>query len=218
MFDIDGTLLESFQVDSECFVDAVRQVTGQSIDSDWSRYQHVTDSGILREFLASNDFSEQAPAIDRQIDQQPIKAQIKRQFVKNLKVAMAKSAVKPIAGAAKLINHLNASEEFAISIATGGWRESAQLKLESAGIDYADIPIATADDHYSRIEIMKIAAQKASADQYPCSYFGDGEWDKAACTELGFRFVLVGNRISHQPQLENFKSIEKVLAAALGKS
>ena len=45
----------------------------------------------------------------------------------------------------------------AISFATGGWYESAILKLESAGIKISNIPIASANDHHSRIEIMKIA-------------------------------------------------------------
>lgn len=35
-------------------------------------------------------------------------------------------------------------------------------------------------------------------------YFGDAEWDKAACEELGFQFVLVGKRTTHQPSIDDF--------------
>lgn len=51
MFDIDGTLIESDDFDSECFTEAVKEVTGFDIDTDWSRYEHVTDAGILNEFF-----------------------------------------------------------------------------------------------------------------------------------------------------------------------
>jgi beta-phosphoglucomutase-like phosphatase (HAD superfamily) len=34
MFDIDGTLIESADFDSECFTEAVKEVTGFDIDTD----------------------------------------------------------------------------------------------------------------------------------------------------------------------------------------
>jgi len=49
MFDIDGTLVESYDVDSKLFVESVYEVTGLSIDANWGRYRNVTDSGILQE-------------------------------------------------------------------------------------------------------------------------------------------------------------------------
>ena len=51
MFDIDETLIKSYNFDSECFVEAIKETTGIEIDSDWKNYKHVTDTGILNEFF-----------------------------------------------------------------------------------------------------------------------------------------------------------------------
>ena len=54
MFDIDGTLAETFQVDSECYVQALKDVFGFSdVNTDWSSYKHTSDSGILNELVQS---------------------------------------------------------------------------------------------------------------------------------------------------------------------
>ena len=50
MFDLDGTLSESFDLDSATFVDALEDVFGlHDVSADWATYPHVTDSGILAE-------------------------------------------------------------------------------------------------------------------------------------------------------------------------
>src|SRR5579872_1709471 len=52
MFDIDGTLTESMKLDEECFIRAFKDVFGfADIDTDWMRYKHVTDSGLLQEIF-----------------------------------------------------------------------------------------------------------------------------------------------------------------------
>src|SRR5205809_7788634 len=48
MFDIDGTLTQTFQADEACFVQALREVFGfTGINTDWACYPHCSDSGIL---------------------------------------------------------------------------------------------------------------------------------------------------------------------------
>ena len=97
-----------------------------------------------------------------------------------------------------------------LSIATGGWAETAQMKLNSAGFDISGIPMASSNDHYSRKEIMKIALVKSKvSDIEKVTYFGDAEWDKRACKELNFNFVLVGNRFQHNQSISNFKLFEQ---------
>lgn len=54
MFDIDGTLVESYDFDASCFVQAVQNVLDICIDTDWSKYVHVTDSGILDEIISTH--------------------------------------------------------------------------------------------------------------------------------------------------------------------
>jgi len=53
MFDIDGTLTETMKVDEECLVRSFVEVFGfTDIETDWSHYPHVTDSGIFHEVYA----------------------------------------------------------------------------------------------------------------------------------------------------------------------
>lgn len=201
MFDIDGTLVESYEIDSQCFIEAVKEVTGLSINADWSRYQHVTDSGILNEVILSGDFS----------NKEEIKVEVKQLFLKKLERSLARQPVKEITGAAAFLKLLQSMSNIVVSLATGAWRESAILKLESANINISSIPLASSNDHYSRVEIMKLAAKKAENNQYPCTYFGDGEWDKEASSKLGYNFVLVGDRFAHSPSIMNFKSAKSAL-------
>jgi beta-phosphoglucomutase-like phosphatase (HAD superfamily) len=52
IFDIDGTLTETNEVDDECFVKAFaasHQIT--EIETDWTKYTHVTDSGLVSEIF-----------------------------------------------------------------------------------------------------------------------------------------------------------------------
>src|SRR5438552_5466848 len=48
MFDIDGTLTQTYQADEICFVQALREIFGfTNINTDWASYPHCSDSGIL---------------------------------------------------------------------------------------------------------------------------------------------------------------------------
>lgn len=201
MFDIDGTLVESYEIDAQCFVEAVKEVVGLEVNPDWTVYQHVTDAGILEEIFAKHGVA----------DRQDAMSSIKQLFIEKLKQAIAKEPVREVSGAAVFIADLKAKDNIIVSLATGGWYESAVLKLDSAGIDYSSLPFASSNDHISRVEIMKAAEREATKGaNYPCTYFGDGGWDKKACEELGFDFVLVGNRLQHNPSIDSYDAIEKI--------
>jgi phosphoglycolate phosphatase-like HAD superfamily hydrolase len=195
MFDIDGTLVESYDFDAECFSEAVKEVTGIDIDTNWSRYKNVTDSGILNEFFEENQI----------IDTTTVSADIKKIFLIKIEERIAIETIKEISGASAFLSKLQTFDNVVISFATGGWYESAVLKLESAGIDYSGIPIASSNDHHSRIEIMKIAEKLVIGDgNVPFTYFGDGSWDLKACEELGVNFVLVGSKLKHNQTIKDF--------------
>ena len=52
IFDIDGTLTQTADVDSRCFVQTVKDVLDlDEIDTDWATYRHVTDAGIAADLL-----------------------------------------------------------------------------------------------------------------------------------------------------------------------
>ena len=206
MFDIDGTLVESYEMDSACFVQAVKDVTGVDIDTNWANYQHVTDSGILNEFIKLNGLDHN----------QHIHREVKKAFIELLEKSINENPIQQIPGASSFVSQLTSMSEVVVSLATGGWYESAALKLTSAGIDYAHLPIATSNDHESRIEIMQIAAARANASNVnTCTYFGDGSWDKEACRQLGYNFVLVGDKIAHDTSIEDYRATNEI-AIVLG--
>ena len=191
MFDIDGTLVKSYDLDSRCYIDSIMEVTGVRVDSDWSKYRHVTDSGILEEIIKVNGLS----------NRQELQEKVKTVFM-----------VQEIPGAGSFLKLLNSMSDITVSLATGGWHESAVLKLSSAGIDCSSLPLASSNDNMSRTEIMKVAVSRAAkAKNCPCTYFGDGIWDKRACKELGFNFVLVGNKFEHMPNIIDFMSVDTAI-------
>lgn len=203
MFDIDGTLVKSYELDSRVFIASVREVTGIIVDSDWSTYHHVTDAGILEEIIETNGIT----------NRQETCKKVKDLFIQKLADSIAENPIREVPGAASFLALLNSRDDVVVSLATGGWHESAALKLSSAGIDFLSIPLASSDDNISRTEIMKTAFSRASNGRlYPCTYFGDGSWDKQACEKLGYDFVLVGNRIEHKPNIKNFLSVNQAMS------
>ena len=72
-----------------------------------------------------------------------------------------------------------------VSLAIGGWRDSARLKMASAGMCFDDHPAASADDALDRESIMRLSRQRAAeryGGSFACTvYVGDGVWDARAC-------------------------------------
>lgn len=203
MFDVDGTLVMSDRFDGVCYLEAVCAVLGHSLDTNWEKYTFVSDTGILDQHIRENGLVAKRDEIH---------IQVKKAFVRKIIDHVIKTPVQQVAGASSFLDELRQQENLSVSIATGGWLETALIKLESAGIDIAGIPIASSNDHYSRVEIMKIAKKKAGVSiGTRCTYFGDGAWDKQACAQLGFNFVLVGDKIAHDQRIHDFNDKELAL-------
>lgn len=188
MFDIDGTLTETMKVDEECYVRALAEVCGfTGIETDWSRYKHTTDVGIFLELYLAR------------VGRPPSLAEISRfrqHFIDLLSKASSAGAFIPITGASRLLSHLADSAEYRVSLATGDWRDSARLKMASAGLCFDDHPAASADDANDRASIMKLS-QKRAVERHggpfvSTIYIGDGVWDARACRDLGFPFIGIG--------------------------
>lgn len=184
IFDIDGTLLESVTVDDSLYKEAVVSVLGNvRFRASLADYDYVTDSGILAQVLEDNAVSLASEGISA----------IKLYFVRSLRKHISEHGPFPeISGAGNILKSFHASNEHSVAIATGGWRESAQLKLASAGFDRFDFPLSTSDDAFDRKEIMRIALGRLGSDFDSVTYYGDGEWDREACSQLGWQFVAVG--------------------------
>ena len=196
VFDVDGTLIESMSVDSELYFSSINTVLGPvNIREDLSDYDNVTDSGILAQLIDDNGFS----------SEHEVAESIQAIFVESLRKHIQTVGPFPaIEGAIQMVDKVRRSANTRIAIATGGWRRSALLKLESTGFDIDAIPVATCDNSPSRIEIMRTALSRIGNDFESVTYFGDAEWDRQACQHLGWNFVAVG------PDLGGIESYENI--------
>ena len=187
VFDLDGTLTATNEVDSRCYVEAFEAELGVSLDSDWSQYQHCTDEGIAIE------------AVARRFGQPPSQLQIerlKRRFVTLLGQAANSNPdlFRPIAGSHELLRSL-VEAGWIVVVATGGWRESALLKLEAAGFPLS-FAVFASDGVPSREEIVARAIEharsRAGGPLASIVSVGDAAWDVEAAAALGLPFVGIG--------------------------
>jgi len=177
------------KIDEECFVRSLAEIHGFiGVETDWSRYKHTTDSGIFYEIHLAR--TGRLPS-DAEV------SHFQRHFIALLKQASHTSTFAPITGARQMLADLSASTRYRVSIATGGWRDSARLKMASAGMCFDDHPAASADDAHDRESIMKISIQRAierhGASFSKTVYVGDGVWDARACRTLGIPFIGIGS-------------------------
>ncbi len=184
IFDIDGTLTQTMSIDEKCFVRALSEVCGiREVDTDWSNYKHTTDSGIVQEIYEMRLGRSPSPA---EI------SKIRQHLVELLARASSEAPFEAVAGAPQLLAQLTGSAEYRVALATGGWRDSARLKMASAGLCYDDFPAASGDDAMDRESIMRISMHRA-VERYGTMesvvYVGDGVWDARACRNVGVPFI-----------------------------
>ncbi|HEX8282933.1 MAG TPA: HAD family hydrolase [Pyrinomonadaceae bacterium] len=218
IFDIDGTLTETNEVDSICFVRAMADAHAVgAMSTDWGAYAHTTDSFITREVLRER--------FGRAPEAGELSKFIVR-FVSLLEQSRARDAsvFGEVAGASSALARLRREPGWGVAIATGCWRGSALLKLAAAGVEAGGVPAAYAEDGVSREEIL-LAALARARESYGLESFdrvvslGDGLWDVSAARNLGFPFVGVGGGeraarlrgagASHV--LEDFEDYERLL-------
>ncbi|HIJ55888.1 MAG TPA: HAD family hydrolase [Deltaproteobacteria bacterium] len=188
MFDLDGTLIKSNTLDTRCLLGAIERCMGiKDIDSDWTKYNYVTDAGIVSEI------------VERELNRQVTDKELKY-ICKNLIELLQSEAhidhekFAPIPGAIETLCILKTIDDCGLAIATGCWKESAFFKLATAGFNVINLPIASSDDSYNREEIMTIAYERAMVfhrvDGFKTvTYVGDGIWDIKASQRLGFNFI-----------------------------
>jgi FMN phosphatase YigB (HAD superfamily) len=112
-------------------------------------------------------------------------------------------------GALQHLNDLRRRPDVRVAYATGGWKATAKHKLVSAGFPLEDIPSASADDYQERTQIMMHALGQLEGPFTSVTYFGDGLWDRAAATQLGWKFVAVGPKLGG---LSDFGAVLPIIA------
>jgi phosphoglycolate phosphatase-like HAD superfamily hydrolase len=187
IFDIDGTLTQTMKADEECFARSLNEVCGFSdVDTDWSRYKHATDSGVFHEIYEAR--AGRSPSPNEIL-------RFRQHFVSLLAQVSSEAAFAAVTGAPLLLSRLADSAEHRVALATGAWRDSARLKMISAGLCYDDYPAASSDDALDRESIIRLSMQRA-AERYgrigSTVYVGDGVWDARACRSVGIPFIGIG--------------------------
>lgn len=173
-------------VDPNLYFGAVEEVLGPVRLRDLGDYDHVTDSGILAQILTDNAISDAGELV----------ARVKAVFMDELNSHIRATRSFPIIdGAVQFVERVRRAADLRIAIATGCWRDSALLKLRSAGFNIEGIPLVTSDDSPSRTDIMRLALQMTGNGAGAVTYFGDAEWDRRACQDLGWEFIAVGQQL-----------------------
>ena len=186
IFDIDGTLVDSFGFDDACYISAVREVLGAVyIHNDWSKYKNVTDTGILRQIMEENKIQEKEQIMEVRTKF----GELIRQYLQN------GGKCRPKGGAIHLINKLLAAENYEVGFATGGWRHTAKMKLRYAGFNLKNTVLTSSDDGDERMVIMKKCLLQLGHCFQRVVYIGDAEWDMQATQELGWHFIGIGARL-----------------------
>ncbi len=188
MFDIDGTLTDTNDVDYACTVRALSEVFGvDASGTDWTEYENSTDRGCIEEFARRHLGR---PATEEEADR------TKELYLEILvqRTRTSPELFEPIPGAIGMLEHLQRLPDTVVSLATGAIQESSKIKLGSAGFSCDTIPMASGSDAFTREEIMLLSEKKAAGlfgiDGFRTrTYVGDALWDLRAADNIGFDFI-----------------------------
>src|SRR5437762_11741836 len=125
MFDIDGTLTQTYQADETCFVQALQEVFGfTDINTDWASYPHCSDSGILEALF------------QLRLGRSPLRTEISTfhaHFVSLLTAAIAVQPFNPLPVSRDCLRSLTTTSAFALSLRSAAWERSASINCRSTG-------------------------------------------------------------------------------------
>ena len=188
IFDVDGTLSLTSEVDDDCWREAAREVLGvTSMSTDWSTYSHSTDEAIATDLIRSGTVMGEEWTLVRKV---------RDSFAARIRMALDRDPAlfQPVPGSPEIFNAISEAG-WSPAIATGGWRLTAEMKLAAAKVPFTGIPAAHADDAHPREVIISTAARRAMNDDRaacPIVYVGDGIWDVKAAGRLGIGFIGLG--------------------------
>jgi len=188
IFDLDGTLTQTNEVDALCYVRAVDEEFGiDATGMDWADYTFVTDIGITNQMFQER--LGRSPSEDEVV-------RLQARLIRLLEEVHGGSpeAFSEVAGAAAALQWLHRQPDWKVAIATGCWQCSARLKLRAARIDADAIPATGGDHGHSREEVVQAALTRAAAAHGVETFervvsVGDGIWDVTTAIRLKLPFV-----------------------------
>ncbi len=195
IFDIDGTLTNTSQVDALCFKRALAELYAiTEIGPEWESSPHHTDSGITHHIFRRR--LGRAPSEEELSRFKHYFVELLRQYQRSDPAFFAE-----IPGAAAMLDLLGRESDWAVALATGCWQLSARMKLEAAGLRMEDVPAGFAEDGLAREEIVQATVARAMDFHHQTGFekivsIGDGLWDVRAAARLNLSFigVAVGER------------------------
>src|SRR6185295_3002808 len=191
IFDVDGTLCDTCEIDDVGFCAVAAEMLGVPIPpSSWKAAPEITDAGIL------------AWLWDRHLGRPPARREVDA-FVTGFEAVLVRELQSTsgrfgeITGAARLLGRL-AETGWDVAFATGGWGRTARLKLRAAGLPVEPL-LASSDDSQHRAEIFRLAADRAAArgaaPHERSVLVGDGVWDVRVAAHLGWPLLGVGQGV-----------------------
>jgi phosphoglycolate phosphatase-like HAD superfamily hydrolase len=188
IFDVDGTLTNTNDIDALCYVRAVDEEFGiDAAGLDWGDYTFVTDIGITHQMFQER-FG-RAPSDDEI-------GRLQGRLLRLLEEAhgISPEAFAEVAGAAVALDWLRRQPDWTVAIATGCWQRSARMKLRAARIAADEIPAAFCEDGHSREEVVQAALARALEARRVDTFervvsIGDGVWDVTTAVRLNLPFV-----------------------------
>jgi len=191
LFDLDGTLTRT-QNGYAPFNEAILETFGVVGDIRSVIPDGNTDPQIVREIFAKTN-------IEMGIDDGQWE-----QFAKNLRRSYSKAlregttTVRALPGALELLAALSAKDEFSQGVVTGNFEVTAQIKLETAGLNSYLCRGAYASDSPHRPDLPRIAKERweqwtgKSLRLEQCVIIGDTAKDLDAARQNDMKCVLVG--------------------------
>jgi len=189
IFDVDGTLVYSNKIDSRCFAETYEQIYGLPFPTiDWTKYPHVTDDTIFKTVIRDH-FGRSTTAEEMAVFKEAFTKRIEQQRL------LTPEEFKIVPGAKRTIEQLLELPNYAVGIATGGWKKPAILKLNFVKIPTTPLLISGADGKETREQIIEEVLQQAAAiplDYKRIVYVGDAIWDVK--TTRNMQIPLIGLR------------------------
>ncbi|MBI3885096.1 MAG: HAD family hydrolase [Opitutae bacterium] len=190
IFDMDGTLTDSFAFAENIYVRAFAQAFDlPDVRIDWASFPHTSSSYCLDAVLREHFGRAATPADSRAVTQAALRlmAEIQQNTGRR---------TRAIPGAAAALRELRRCG-YAVAVASGDWEATARHKFATAEIPLSDLPFAFCEAGHARTEIMRTALARAAAHHGRAgfdriTYIGDAAWDVRACRELGWPLVGIG--------------------------
>ena len=186
IFDVDGTLVYSNKIDSQCFAQAYKEIYDCPFPSiDWTKYPHVTDHTIFKTVIRQHFGRDATEAEMTEFQQHYIG------LLEHFRVVRPEE-FQEVPNAKLTIDNLRNDDRFVVGIATGGWQRPAHVKLNHVKIPAHELFLSGADGKETREEIIQQvigAVQVQHAVISRVVYVGDAIWDVHTTRKLNMNFI-----------------------------